>query len=446
MSRWDGWNKYRGLPLPLVRYLAAISLVGPLCAIGWLIVASADGRETSLVPVVLVTALVAMAERFQVHLTHKTYVSTATAVYVAMLLTLPLPACGALALLGAAAAQAHRFWVRPSLGIAEPLFNTGQTALYVTGAAALLEVAAPWRGTVDGIPLAQLVIASAALHAGNSLLVAGASARHLGRPTVRVWRRNLMLDLGPHAALTLIGLCAAALLTASPLLVPTLLLPAVLVHRAVQQSTELRANVRDALASLVEVVEMRDPYTAGHSRRVADLARSIALEMGLTAEEADAIEVAGKVHDLGKVAIDPAVLLKPGKLTDAEWAEMKRHPVHGAEVLARFAAYRSGIPLVRSHHESWDGSGYPDHLRGTDIPLGARILAVADTFDALTSDRPYRTGMELPRARAILQDGSGLQWDPAVVEAMLRVLEARAGQLTTQAESAVGMVAEARAA
>src|SRR6185312_4520532 len=116
----------------------------------------------------------------------------------------------------------------------------------------------------------------------------------------------------------------------------------------------------------------------------------------------------------------------------------------GAEVLARFAAYRSGIPLVRSHHESWDGSGYPDHLRGTDIPLGARILAVADTFDALTSDRPYRTGMELPKARVILQDGSGQQWDPAVIEAMLRVLEARAGQLTAQAESAVGMVAEAR--
>jgi len=446
MSRWDGWNTYRGLPPPFVRYLAAVSLSGPLCAIAWLILAPADEGGTSLVPVILVTVLVVMAERFQVHLTHKTYVSTATAVYVAMLLTLPLPTCGALALLGTAAAQAHRFWARPLLGIAEPLFNSGQTALYVTGAAAFLQLAAPWRGNVDGIPLAQLVIASAALHAGNSLLVAGASARHLGRPTLRVWRRNLLLDLGPHAALTLIGLSAAALLTASPLLVPTLLLPAVLVHRAVQQSTELRANVRDALASLVEVVEMRDPYTAGHSRRVAELARAIAFEMGLTAEEADAIEVAGKVHDLGKVAIDPAVLLKPSKLTDAQWAEMKRHPVHGAEVLARFAAFRSGIPLVRSHHESWDGSGYPDGLRGTDIPLGARILAAADTFDALTSDRPYRAGMELPKARAILQDGSGRQWDPTVIEAMFRVLEAHGGQLTTQADSAVGMSAEVRAA
>src|SRR4029078_11281721 len=106
--------------------------------------------------------------------------------------------------------------------------------------------------------------------------------------------------------------------------------------------------------------------------------------LGLTAEEADAIEDAGKVHDLGKVAIDPAILLKPGKLTEDEWAEMKLHPVYGADVLARFASYRSGIPLVRNHHESWDGSGYPDGLRGTEIPLGARILAAADTFDALT--------------------------------------------------------------
>jgi HD-GYP domain-containing protein (c-di-GMP phosphodiesterase class II) len=226
--------------------------------------------------------------------------------------------------------------------------------------------------------------------------------------------------------MTLMGVCAAALFRESPLLLPALAIPAVLVHRAVQQSTELRENVREALASLVEIVELRDPYTAGHSRRVAELARAIAIELGLTAEEADAIEDAGKVHDLGKVAIDPAILLKPGKLTDAEWAEMKRHPVFGADVLARFASYRSGIPLVRGHHESWDGSGYPDGLRGTDIPLGARILAAADTFDALTSDRPYRSGMEISRARAILADGAGAQWDASIIESLFRVLDAQA--------------------
>jgi HD-GYP domain-containing protein (c-di-GMP phosphodiesterase class II) len=153
------------------------------------------------------------------------------------------------------------------------------------------------------------------------------------------------------------------------------------------------------------------------------MARSLALELGLTVEEADAIEDAGKVHDLGKVAIDPAVLLKPGKLTESEWAEMKRHPIYGVEVLGRFESYRAGLPLVRGHHESWDGSGYPDGLRGTTIPLGARIRAVADTWDALTSDRPYRTGMARDRAMTILRNGAGAQWDPAIVAALIRILD-----------------------
>ncbi len=444
MSHPRPWNSYRGLPPSLIRYLVAISVGGPACAIAWYFLAPAADTSIGFLTLVLVGALAALAERFQVHLTHHTYVSTSTVIYIAMLLTLPLPLCGVIALLASAAAQAHRLWSRPALGIDEPLFNTGQTALYVTAAAACVELAPSWPASVAGIPIAHVLVASAALHLGNGLLVAGASARHLGRSTFRVWRHNLLLDLGPHAAMTLMGVCAAELLSGSPLLLPTLAVPAVLIHRAVQQSTELRENVREALASLVDVVELRDPYTAGHSRRVAELARAIAIQLGLTAEEADAIEDAGNVHDLGKVAIDPAILLKPGKLTEAEWAEMKRHPVYGAEVLARFASYRSGIPLVRSHHESWDGSGYPDGLRGTDIPLGARILAAADTFDALTSDRPYRAGMDLDRARAILQDGKGSQWDPAIIEALFRVLDARTiDQVDTSIEE---MPADARAA
>jgi HD domain-containing protein len=426
MSRPDRWNSYRDLPASLIRYLVAISVAGPLVAIAWYVVAPASADSPEFASLVLVGGLAALSERFQVHLTHKTYVSTATVVYVAMLLTLPLPLCGLVALLASAAAQAHRLWSRSVQGIDEPLFNTGQTALYVTVAAACLAFAPSWPGVVAGIPVAQVLVASAALHLGNSLLVAGASARHLDRSTLRVWRHNLVLDLGPHAAMTLMGVCAAELFRSSPLLLPALAVPAVLVHRAVQQSTELRENVREALASLVEVVELRDPYTAGHSRRVAELARAIAIELGLTAEEADAIEDAGKVHDLGKVAIDPAILLKPGKLTEDEWAEMKLHPVYGADVLARFASYRSGIPLVRNHHESWDGSGYPDGLRGTEIPLGARILAAADTFDALTSDRPYRSGMEVSKARAILEDGAGSQWDASIIEALFRILDTRA--------------------
>jgi putative two-component system response regulator len=208
-----------------------------------------------------------------------------------------------------------------------------------------------------------------------------------------------------------------------------LALPAILVQRAVSETVKLRIDTHEALASLVEIVELRDPYTAGHSRRVAANARLLALRMGLTAEEADVIESAGRVHDIGKVAIDPAILTKPGMLTDAEFAEMQLHPTHGANVVERFAAYRQGSTFVRHHHEAWDGTGYPDKLVGEAIPLGARILAVVDSFDALTSDRPYRRGFSVARARAVLQDGSGRQWASDVVAAWMAQLDEAPGDV-----------------
>lgn len=174
---------------------------------------------------------------------------------------------------------------------------------------------------------------------------------------------------------------------------PTLALPLVLVYVSIRGTVRLRENTQRVLTALVDVVELRDPYTAGHSHRVAALARALALRLGLMNEEADIVEGAGRVHDLGKVAIDPLVLTKSGKLTEAEYDEMKRHPVLGADVIARFADYRVGVPLVRHHHERWDGTGYPDG----QIPLGARILAVADTYDALTSSRPRPTRRRLLR-------------------------------------------------
>jgi putative two-component system response regulator len=223
-----------------------------------------------------------------------------------------------------------------------------------------------------------------------------------------------------------LGIVAALVSLVQPLFLPVLAAPLVLVHYSARQLIRSQEGTRDALATLVDVVEMRDPYTAGHSLRVAEMARMIALELGLTAEEADAIESAGKVHDVGKVAVDPLVLTKDGKLDDAEWEQMKLHPVHGAKIVAQFNAYVDGYRLVRHHHERWDGKGYPDVIAGETIPLGARILAVADTYDALTSNRPYRSAMSHERAVEILTEGAGTQWDPRVVEAFVaRVSEGK---------------------
>lgn len=416
---------YGALPTGLRRYVITVAMLGPLVAIGLVLAqpAGPDARDWLLMA--MLVGLAAAAEGHPLHLTHKTSVNVSTAVSLAMLLILPWHWVPLLALTGALGGQFLRLRANPALGLAEPLFNIGQAALYVAcGSAAargLLALAGrAWPG--HSRELAVLIIASTVFHVVNTGLVAGAAALQMGLPPTRVWSRNLTLDLMPHVTLTVLGGIAARLAEASPILLPTLVVPGILIHRAVSQTVRLRVDTHEALASLVEVVELRDPYTAGHSRRVAATARLIALKLGLTAEEADLIESAGRVHDIGKVAIDPAVLTKPGRLTEAEWAQMKLHPVYGANVVDRFVAYQDGAALVRHHHEAWDGSGYPDGLAGEAIPLGARILAVADTFDALTSDRPYRDGMSVARARAILEEGVGSQWEGRVVEALLAQL------------------------
>ena len=176
---------------------------------------------------------------------------------------------------------------------------------------------------------------------------------------------------------------------------------------------------------------------------MAELAHRLAIQMGLSYEEADLIESAGRVHDLGKVAVDPAVLMKPGALTDQEYLEMQRHPALSGRVIAKFAAYGDGWLLVRHHHERWDGKGYPDGLAEEAIPLGARILAVADTFDALTSARPYRQPRSVEFALGVLREGSGTQWDPAAVEALLAVTAVAGTEAVEVAEpmaaGAIGM-------
>jgi HD-GYP domain-containing protein (c-di-GMP phosphodiesterase class II) len=280
-------------------------------------------------------------------------------------------------------------------------------------------------GWLHNLAVAGAVAAAAiAMHLVNCAFVSIAVALQLRLNPLRVWATNLSQDVPVNIALTAIGGIAAIIALAEPLALPLLALPVVLVRHAARQLIQLRRDTMAAMASMVDIIELRDPYTAGHSQRVAAMARTLALRLGLTAEEADLLEAAGRVHDIGKVAIDPEVLTKPGKLDEHEWNEMKLHPVHGAKVIERFNAWGEGYRLVRHHHEGWDGSGYPDGLVAESIPFGARILAVADTWDALTSDRPYRNGMSHERAIAILREGAGKQWDPRIVDALVEHLTA----------------------
>ncbi len=188
----------------------------------------------------------------------------------------------------------------------------------------------------------------------------------------------------------------------------------------VEERTEQlqRAN-REIFDRLAKAAAMRDEDTAEHTSRVGRIAHEIARALGLDAEVAEQIGRAAELHDLGKIGIPDEILRKPGRLTPEERATMETHAALGAALLegCESAALRCAKTIARSHHEHWDGRGYPDGLTGERIPLEGRIVAVADAYDAMTKDRPYRKAMPLERARAILDEGSGTQWDPRVVDA-----------------------------
>ena len=192
----------------------------------------------------------------------------------------------------------------------------------------------------------------------------------------------------------------------------------------VKKSTEeIRAREREMILRLSKAAEHRDPETGQHLLRMANYSRLIAGELGLSIEEQDLILEAAPMHDIGKVATPDAILLKPGKLTDEEFFIMKQHAINGYTILcgSECVLISTAATLALTHHEKFDGSGYPNGLKGEDIPLYGRIVAVADVFDALTSPRPYKKAWTLEEACNFLKDNSGSHFDPQCVDAFFRV-------------------------
>lgn len=248
----------------------------------------------------------------------------------------------------------------------------------------------------------------------------------VGEPPTRVWVAMVQegaLAEGVQYLVALLGALAARYQLWALLLVP---LPTVLVYRAAKSAKELQETTRTILESMADAVDLRDPYTGGHSRRVAELVAGILRELPQRGPEADLIISSARVHDIGKIGIPDEILKKEGALSDEELALMQTHPDRGAELLRRYPDFARGVDIVRHHHERWDGLGYPHGLKGLAIPLGARVIAVADGFDAMISDRPYRRGMSVERATAILREGRGSQWDGRIVDAFLRSIEVQA--------------------
>ncbi len=190
---------------------------------------------------------------------------------------------------------------------------------------------------------------------------------------------------------------------------------------------QMRQAYKESLSVLANAIEARDAYTRGHVERVSQYALAIGREIGLSNEQLDRLEFGAILHDIGKIAVSETILAKPASLTQPEVEEMRKHPLTGAHMLKDMSYVAIAIPAVRHHHERFDGRGYPDGLSGEDIPLEARIVSLADTLDAMTSQRPYKPARTFEAAAGEIDRESGRQFDPRIVAAFRRIWEA--GQL-----------------
>ncbi len=199
----------------------------------------------------------------------------------------------------------------------------------------------------------------------------------------------------------------------------------------------------ETVRALVNAIHARDPYTRGHANRVSRLSVQVAKELGLSGDALLDVEYGGILHDIGKIGIRDHILLKPAQLTAQEMEIMRSHPEHGRRILAGVSFLKPVIPIVLHHHEWWNGKGYPNGLAEEAIPIGARIVAVIDTYDAIVTDRPYQKGRSFEEAKAILERLRGIQFDPSVIDALYVVIARKKAQKLVDEENVEPIAPEA---
>jgi putative nucleotidyltransferase with HDIG domain len=260
----------------------------------------------------------------------------------------------------------------------------------------------------------------------NVLMVSAVISLYTGHRMTDIISSNFRGVLLQYLATLPLGiLTSVAYLQNGPISASLLILPLMAVYYALRTTQDIRDQTTRTIELLADSVDRRDPYTYRHSQMVAEYAEMIARKLELPLDEVDTIVSAARVHDLGKIGVPDAILQKPGKLTPDEFEIMKQHVTIGAEIVSRLPQYRKARELILCHQEYWDGSGYPFAKRGEDIPLGARIIAVADAYQAMTSDRVYRKALPHDVAVKILREGAGKKWDPRLVEIFIQAIEER---------------------
>ncbi len=392
---------------------------------------AAEPADWWLIASLVVTGILAL--EFPLHINISAKVSVASAVFFAAVLLLPL--WQAALLVGglqatdiclAAARKIRATRQQPPLrAIAlNVLFNGGQAYLAALGAGAVLAAggvtARAWLGGTEDAVL--LVAAAAVMYGTNVFLVALAVALGTNRNPLTLFLDTQRLVYVQFAALYLVGALAAFGAVRWPWIPVLSIIPGVLVYHSLKQRIELRQEGMRAMERMADEVDRRDPYTFQHSQRVATYAHAIARRLGLSSPDVELVALAAKVHDIGKIRIPDSILLKPDRLDADERRVMETHPRLGFDILKQFAQYAKVLDLVLMHHERYDGLGYPNGYVGKRLMLIAQVIPVADSLDAMTSARAYRTARSCGSAMDELRRGAGTQWNPQVVEAALAVI------------------------
>ena len=405
----------RTLRLPLRLYVAGVIAAGSAAlALGTLVLRPEAG-DVGVAAVLLLLATIAQLR--PVHLTQKTKVTVEdAATFAAALLLDP-----ALAMLVAGASTAiaslrrRQSWYNRAFNTSAVVMDTGAAAVAFT---VLAGGAGPSLATLPAIA------AAAILKFGlNSTVVDVAVALQLRRRPLAKWWARHRRDTAQLLSLYVIGAIGAVAATDSPLTLALFVAPSALVLLALRNIARIEARTKQAAHALARLIEQRDRYTYGHSQRVADYAERLARAMRMDQVQVDLIREAAFLHDIGKITTPDGVLLKPGALDACEQEVMHAHAEQGYTLLEKLPAFWEGADFVRSHHERVDGTGYPRGLRGWEVPLEVSVIAVADSYDAMTTDRVYRKALPWPVVRAELLRERDRQWHAAVVDAFLAMID-----------------------
>jgi putative nucleotidyltransferase with HDIG domain len=405
---------------PLLRLYVTVTVAAGALALAAGIWLTSAPTLAELAAAGVLFVLAWLCHRYPIHLGPKLKVTVEDGATFAAALVLAPPL--AMAVAGGAALGFH---VNGKTPLYNRLFNAS-AALLSTG---LASVAFHFLSTDGRIAAQQPAILAAAVlaYVVRTELVDGAVALQLRRSPFDAWWLDHRRDIAQLGSLYALGGLAAIVAQDQPSTFFLFVTPVALIFLSFRETTRLRSQTRSAISRLADLIDARDTYTYGHSQRVAEYAERLARRFGMQGSQVELVREAARLHDVGKISTEDRILRKPAALSDAETCEMRKHSEHGYEFLKQLPEFWEGAQLVRLHHERFDGRGYPRSIGGADLPQEASIIAVADAWDAMTSDRPYRRALSFEEGRAELLRYRGSQWDPEVIDAFVAMIDETPG-------------------